>query len=63
MAVMQTQLLSPNEPGLGCLCITQALEPCAGTSSWGRAINLQEDCPGITERGCEPEVPQQPQHR
>ena len=45
----ETQLLSPSEPALGCLCTTQAIEPCAGKSSWGRASNLQ-DCPGLTER-------------
>jgi len=28
---------------LGCLCTIQALEPCAGKSSWGAASNLQED--------------------
>ena len=34
------------------LCTTQALEPCAGKSSWGRTSNPQEDCTGLTERGC-----------
>ena len=42
-----TQL--PIEPALGCLCTTQTLEPCAGKSSWGRASNPQEDCPGLME--------------
>ena len=37
---MQTQLLPLSKPTLGCLCITQALEPCADKSSWGRAIGL-----------------------
>jgi len=31
--------------------VTQALEPCAGKSSWGRASNLQEDYPSLMERG------------
>jgi len=45
-------LLPPSEPALRCLCTTQALEPCAGKSSWGRASNPQEDCPHLMERGC-----------
>ena len=42
----------------GCLCTTQALEPFVGKFSWGRASNLQDDCPGLTERGREPKIPQ-----
>ena len=30
---------------------TQAMELCAGESSWGRTSDPEEDCPGITERG------------
>ena len=41
-----------HEPALRCLCTTQELEPCTGNSSLGRASNPQEDCPGLTERGC-----------
>ena len=47
----ETQLLPHSEPALGCLCTTQALKPCAGKSSWGRASNPQEDHPSLTDRG------------
>ena len=47
----KAQLLLSSEPALGCLCTTQALGPCAGKSSWGRASNPQEDCPVLKERG------------
>ena len=46
----KTQLLPPSEQVLGCLCTTQAFQPCAGKSSWGRTSNPQEDCPSLTDR-------------
>ena len=33
------------------LCTTEAFQPYAGKSSWGRASNQQEDCPSLTDRG------------
>jgi len=47
----KAQLLPPSERALGCLCTTQAFQPCTGKSSWGRASNPQEDCPSLTDRG------------
>ena len=63
MTAMRNTLLLPSEVAPGCLCTTQALKPCAGKSSWGRASNLQKDCPGLVERGCGTQSPQRPQHR
>ena len=37
-----------------------SLIACAGKSSWGRASNPQEDCPGLMMRVMEPKVPQWP---
>ena len=59
----ETQLLPPSEPALGCLCTTQALEPCAGKSSWGRASNPQtcRRTVQVSRREvAKPKVPQQP---
>ena len=46
LAAVLTQLLPPWDA-----CAPQTLEPCVGKSSWDRASNQQEDCPGLTERG------------
>ena len=51
MAVL-TWVMLLSVPKLVCLCTTQTLEPCKTKSSWGRASNPQEDCPGPMDRGC-----------
>ena len=49
MTAMQNTAIAAQQTSTGIPAHHSGNEPCAG---WGRVSNPQEDCPGITERGC-----------